>query len=457
MNPSWENRLFDHGLSPARVYIYSMSPEIRTDSLEIVPSSNPSSQIDMEDVSSFLRRDVLHPAKDKQEKFEVIDPEHVNSHTATDFFLHDEIVFADYLSEFHIQLPKLHNLSCRLKVITLKDTFVNSEGEPLTEAMFFSSCMRYPSQKDITAKATEKLLIKEDYKPFTQLDDESLMLPVELTISSTVDLSWTKGFSPLSEVKSLLPLTTEDVTNVDSCKNVINSDFKDKYMLNLETFECCETMSSLNENKNEANEFTADISDPVCCDIYRSVEVETPLTPLYTNCVEITLSTKELHMEELCPSSFDAILTGTTKDFLEFQIWQSENFYSFSSLRLGEPRIKEHAFHHKPASELIYLLNASPEELISTSVKSLWEEYMKIAALQIDLMEQLHLGHVETKESAAAKLEEFSPVTMVHLESKHDENEIHLYKLAAFLHLLVTIRDLLLMCDLDIAIGSFVM
>ncbi|XP_055488419.1 protein shortage in chiasmata 1 ortholog-like [Leucoraja erinacea] len=31
-------------------------------------------------------------------------------------------------------------------------------------------------------------------------------------------------------------------------------------------------------------------------------------------------------------------------------------------------------------------------------------------------MEQLHLGHIETKELPAAKFEEFSPVTMVHLE-----------------------------------------
>ncbi|XP_072113281.1 protein shortage in chiasmata 1 ortholog [Mobula birostris] len=260
-----------------RVYIYSMSPEIGTDSLEIVPSSNPSSQI-IEDVSSFLRRDVPHPAKDKQEKFQVIDLEHVNSQIATDF--------------------------------------------------------------------------------------------------------------------------------------------KGKYMLKLETFEYCENMSySLNENKIDANEFTTEVNNPVCCDIYRSVEIETPLTPPYSNYAEITLSTKELHVEGLCPSTFNAVLTGTTMDFLEFQIWQSENFYSsFPSLRLGEPQIKEHALHHKPVSELIYLLKASPEELVSAEVKSLWEEYMKIAALQIGVMEQLHLGHVETKASPATKLEEFSSVTTVHLE-----------------------------------------
>lgn len=54
-----------------------------------------------------------------------------------DIFLHDEIVFADYLSEFHKQLPNLHSLSCRLKIISLKDPLINSKGEPLTEEMFF--------------------------------------------------------------------------------------------------------------------------------------------------------------------------------------------------------------------------------------------------------------------------------------------------------------------------------
>ncbi|XP_055488418.1 uncharacterized protein LOC129695468 [Leucoraja erinacea] len=193
------------------------------ESLEIVPSSNPNSQNVAEEVSSLLRRDDLHLAKDEQDKFEVVDPEHVNTQTGTDIFLHDEIVFADYLSEFHKQLPNLHSLSCRLKIISLKDPLINSKGEPLTEEMFFSSCLLYPSKKDVTDRATEKLLIKEDYKPFPQLDDESLMPPLKLGISNAVDFSWNEGFSPLSEIKFILPLIPEDVTvNVDSCTNIVN-------------------------------------------------------------------------------------------------------------------------------------------------------------------------------------------------------------------------------------------
>ncbi|XP_069779148.1 protein shortage in chiasmata 1 ortholog [Narcine bancroftii] len=396
-----------------RVYIYFRPPQISTDNLEIVPSSNPNSQIDIEDMNSFLRRDVLHLTDDKQEKFEVIHPEHANPQTATDFFLHDEIVFPDYLSEFHKHMPKLHNLSSRLKTICMNGSFVNSQGEPLTEEMFFSSCMLYPSKKDITSEAPDNLLIKEDYKPLTKLDNEALLLPVELSISNIVDLSWITDFSPLSEVKYLFPLTTEDVSN----KNTVNTDFKDTFMVQLEIFECCATMNcSWNENKNDTNEFIEDISDPVCCNIYGNLEIETPLTLPCSNCVEITLSTKELHEEEFCPS-LDSIFTVVTKDFLEFQIWQSEKFYSsFSSLRFREPQIKDCAFHHKSSSELIYLLNASPEEQISATVKSLWEDYMKIAAIPRHATEQLHLGHVETKELPTANLEEFSPVSIINFE-----------------------------------------
>lgn len=48
-----------------------------------MPSSNPNSQNVAEEVSSLLRRDDLHLAKDEQDKFEVVDPEHVNTQTGT--------------------------------------------------------------------------------------------------------------------------------------------------------------------------------------------------------------------------------------------------------------------------------------------------------------------------------------------------------------------------------------
>ncbi|GCB77962.1 hypothetical protein scyTo_0015744 [Scyliorhinus torazame] len=177
-----------------------------------------------------------------------------------------------------------------------------------------------------------------------------------------------------------------------------------------------------------------------------------------------------------------------------------------------EPQIQEDTFHHKPASELIKLLRASPEGLMRSPVKGLWGDYMKVIAVQTDMVEQLDAGHDEIEE-LTAKLEEFLPVTIVQLENsqcqayclleatatpvlkhmkgfaihmaatgtfttlafdhtrfflkhqekvvsdaakkdKHDENEVQMYKNAAILHLLVTIRDLLLMCDLDTAIGD---
>ncbi|GCC29622.1 hypothetical protein chiPu_0008065 [Chiloscyllium punctatum] len=293
-------------------------------------------------------------------------------------------------------------------------------------------------------------------------------------MSSTIDLNWIKRTLPLSEIKDLLPLTTEDIMSIDSHKIVI---------------------------------------DDVCCEFFKNTEIETPLTPPYSSdCMEISLSTKELHTEELSPQKLNTVLSGAAKDFLEFRIWQSESFYgSVSSLRLGEPQIQKNAFQHKPVSELIELLNVSPEDLMTTPVKSLWGEYMKVTSILRDIVEQLHLGHDEVKEMLTAKLEEFSPVPMVQLEKsqrqayyllestaipvlkqlkgcaihisaetfttlsfdhtrfflkhqekvvsdsakqgKHDEIEIQLYKHAALLHLLVTIRDLLLMCDLDTAIA----
>uniref|UniRef100_UPI00398F58DB protein shortage in chiasmata 1 ortholog isoform X2 n=1 Tax=Pristiophorus japonicus TaxID=55135 RepID=UPI00398F58DB len=407
-----------------RVYIYSMASQIDGDSFEIVPSSNPNSQTDMEDMSSFLRKDVMQLANDEQEKFEVINLADVKSQPATDFFLHDEMVFADFLSEFCKLLPRLHNLNSRLKIYSLKDPFVNAEGEPLSERMFFRSCMLYPSEKDITAKATEMVLVEEDYKSFSQLDDESLMLPVELNIGNTVDLSWIKGTSPLPEMKALLPLKVEDVTGIDSHKAFVNNDFKAKFMLELEILELCGTLNHLlNKSNEDANESTVEVVETVCCDIFKYMEVETPLTPPYSpDCMEITLSTKELHMEELCPLKFDTILSGSRKDFLEFQIWQSEHYYRSSSfLRLEEPQIQEHAFHHKSISELTELLNASPEELMNSPVKRLWGEYMKVTMVQTDIVEQLHSGYDETNELLTAKLEEFLPITMVQLEKYSDK------------------------------------
>ncbi|XP_038660083.1 protein shortage in chiasmata 1 ortholog-like isoform X3 [Scyliorhinus canicula] len=404
-----------------RVGLHSVASQIVSDSLEIVPSSNPNSQTDTEDIFSLSRRDV-QLANGGQEKFEVTDPTDVKSQTETDFFLHDEMVFGDYLSKFQKQLPRLHDLCSRLKIYSLKDPFVNSEGEPLTEEMLFRSCMLYPSDEIFTGKTNEILDVEEDFKQFSQLDNESLMLPVELNIGNMVDLSWIECTSPLSEIKDLLPLTTEDVTSIDSPKAIENNDSKVKLMLELEIFESCRTMNYLlNENNEEVNESTIEAREPVCREFLKILEIETPLTPPHsTNSMEISLSTKELQKEELSPFKLDTILSGKTKDFLEFQIWQSENFYrSFSSLRLGEPQIQEDALHHESVSELIKLLKASPEELMRSPVKGLWGDYMKATAVQTDMVEQLDAGHDEVEE-LTAKLEEFLPVTIVQLEKCSD-------------------------------------
>ncbi|XP_048382727.2 protein shortage in chiasmata 1 ortholog-like [Stegostoma tigrinum] len=259
----------------------------------------------------------------------------MKSQTETDLFLHDEMVYGDYLSEFQKQLPRLHNLSSRLKIYSLKDPFVNSKGKPLTEEMFFRSHMLYSSEKSLIENTNEMLLIEEHHKQFSQLDDESLMLPVELNISNMVDLSWIKRTLPLSEIKDLLPLTTEDVMSFDSQHIITDNDFKIKLILELERFEFGQIDFLLNEDVNDS---AVEVNEPVCCDFFKNMEVETPLTPPYSSdCMEISLSTKELHTEELSPLKLNTVLSSTAKDFLEFRIWQSESFYrSVSSLRLGE-------------------------------------------------------------------------------------------------------------------------
>ncbi|XP_072447411.1 protein shortage in chiasmata 1 ortholog [Chiloscyllium punctatum] len=408
-----------------RVCIHSIACQIGNDGLEIVPSSNPSSQIDLEDMSTLLRRDIQNHAKDEQEIFEIINPTDMKSQTEP-----GKEIYCSYQARSGcggmsvVFFPETANEVWSPVYLTMVDKLglwrqkegpeqcpvsspirrykhkidpgrlphnddvqkVRSERRRST-VKSLRSYMLYPSEKDFNENTNEMFLIEEEYKQFSQLDDESLMLPVELNMSSTIDLNWIKRTLPLSEIKDLLPLTTEDIMSIDSHKIVI---------------------------------------DDVCCEFFKNTEIETPLTPPYSSdCMEISLSTKELHTEELSPQKLNTVLSGAAKDFLEFRIWQSESFYgSVSSLRLGEPQIQKNAFQHKPVSELIELLNVSPEDLMTTPVKSLWGEYMKVTSILRDIVEQLHLGHDEVKEMLTAKLEEFSPVPMVQLEKCTDNTAL---------------------------------
>ncbi|XP_030044730.1 protein shortage in chiasmata 1 ortholog-like, partial [Microcaecilia unicolor] len=106
---------------------------ISTKIVEVVPSSNPCSQADMEELCLLQN--------DWKEEYTHIDRfifgATEREAKAYEFYILDDFIFVDYLVEYRKQLPSLSTLMSRLRMFAVTDPLLNSKGEIFTEEDIF--------------------------------------------------------------------------------------------------------------------------------------------------------------------------------------------------------------------------------------------------------------------------------------------------------------------------------
>ncbi|XP_066567843.1 protein shortage in chiasmata 1 ortholog-like [Amia ocellicauda] len=106
--------------------------QVKGERVEVVLSSNPTSQADM-DLGEALW--LLGEAREKTG--DILQEESFSKSSWQDLFVQEDVVFADCLAKFRRQMPELYSLLARLRTVCVPDPLLNATGEPFREDMFF--------------------------------------------------------------------------------------------------------------------------------------------------------------------------------------------------------------------------------------------------------------------------------------------------------------------------------
>uniref|UniRef100_G3VBT4 Shortage in chiasmata 1 n=1 Tax=Sarcophilus harrisii TaxID=9305 RepID=G3VBT4_SARHA len=169
---------------------------------EVVPSSNPSSQTDIEKSFLFTPNEVFHRVT-YSETCPALQTTNQN------LYIDDEIIFINSLAEYKKQLPTVSTLLSRLKVFLLKDPCLDfKEQQMLMEADHFREYSSFQSNLEVHEKE-ELYMIKELFK-----DEKQFILQVKSELLKPVSLQERTDIQTISELKKSLKSAPEIIGHV---------------------------------------------------------------------------------------------------------------------------------------------------------------------------------------------------------------------------------------------------
>uniref|UniRef100_A0A2K5CZS4 Shortage in chiasmata 1 n=1 Tax=Aotus nancymaae TaxID=37293 RepID=A0A2K5CZS4_AOTNA len=245
--------------------ITRMVTQINCEFDEVVPSSNPDSQIEVEEASLYTHMDyneVFTPVS-CSEKCSALRKQN------KDLFIDDEeILFVNNRNH----LPTLHTLLSRLKLFFVKDPLLDFKGQIFTAANFFRGC--FSLQEDLEVFGKEDFCMdKENFcqekledtihsiKPSRFLIEYDFLIPP--SHKQEIDIP------SLSELKESLNLVPEIITYVDEIEKLFKRDLTNKHGI--------EDIGDIKFSSTEILTIQSQ-SEPEKCS--KPGELEMPLTPL---------------------------------------------------------------------------------------------------------------------------------------------------------------------------------
>ncbi|XP_032775584.1 protein shortage in chiasmata 1 ortholog isoform X2 [Strigops habroptila] len=255
--------------------------------IEFIPSSNPSSQTDTEEL--FLLTKDASKEESTQEKCLKTDYDTEYKEQWQDLYMEEELFFIDNLENYRKKLPSSSVLLSRLHFFLVKDPLLDSEGQSLTEENVFRECLTFQNETEMEESKKELQGIKENFCTVSVKDEEYFMLPIELEFCTPSNgRSDSVNIPSYFELKELLNLAPETMADEDMCKEVIK---EAKYIP------------------------------------YLKDEMEVPLSPpcrqqrSWVNFLATGLQ------EEPIPLSGNSILiTEPSREYLQSLVWQSEKY-----------------------------------------------------------------------------------------------------------------------------------
>ncbi|NXM36361.1 SHOC1 protein, partial [Oxyruncus cristatus] len=327
---------------------------------------------------------------------------------SSDLHLEEEFVFVDNLENFRKKLPTLCTLLSRLQFFFVKDPFLDSEGQILTEENIFRECLIFQNEMKMEESENELQEIKENFCTISIKEEEYFMLPVELEFSKPSNgRSDSVKVPSYSELKELLNLASDTMADEDLCKEVIKEHLEAEVAYKVEISKYCPTPQEVcSSNSTSMLEF---------CE---SDEMEVPLTPpCRQQSSWVNFLCRGLQ-EELLPLSGNSILvTGPSREYLDSLVWQSEKYRdNMSSLLLVEHQTVNLVPRHHSLTELQEMLPVEIEAPMLSSLEKCWWLHLGLKPAASEILEQLHMDDSKANSLIPTEIEKFTQFTSYQLE-----------------------------------------
>ncbi|XP_064294842.1 protein shortage in chiasmata 1 ortholog [Phalacrocorax carbo] len=394
--------------------ISSVEIHISNELTEIIPSSNPCSQADIEGPFLFMKN--VSKEESTQDKY-------LKTSYATEFkeqwqdlYMEEELVFIDNLENFRKKLPTSSVLLSRLQFFSVKDPLLDSEGQSLTEENIFRECLTFQNEMEVQESKKELQGIREKFCTISVKDEEYFMLPVESEFCKPNNgRSHSVNIPSYLELRELLNLAPETMADEDMGKEVIKEDLKAEITYEIEISRYCPIPQEVcSSNSRSMLEFC----EPAKCVPYLKDKMEVPLTPpcrqqrSWDNFLCTGLQ------EEPIPLSGNSILiTEPSREYLECLVWQSEKYRdNTNSLLLVEHQTVESVCQHHLLAELKELLPFEVEAPVLSSLEEGWWLPLGLNPVSIETLEQLNTDASKANNLLPTEVETFTGFTSYQLE-----------------------------------------
>ncbi|KAM6187508.1 protein shortage in chiasmata 1 ortholog [Sarcoramphus papa] len=353
---------------------------ISNELIEVIPSSNPSSQTDVEGPFLFMKN--VFKEESTQDKYLKTDYATEFKEQWQDLCMEEELVFTDNLENFRKKLPTSSVLLSRLQFFLVKDPLLDSEGQNLTEENIFRECLTFQNEMEMKESKKELQRIKENFCTISIKDEEYFMLPVELEFSKpSNDRSDSVKIPSYLELKELLNLAPETMADEDMCKEVIKEG-EAKYVP------------------------------------YLKDEMEVPLTP---PCRQqrswVNFLCTGLQEEPILLSGNSILITEASREYLESLVWQSEKYRdNMNSLLLVEHQTVKLAYQRHSLTELKEMLPVEVEAPMLSSLEEGWWLHLGLNPVSIETLEQLNMDASNANSLLPTEVETFTRFTSYQLE-----------------------------------------
>ncbi|NWU29930.1 SHOC1 protein, partial [Dyaphorophyia castanea] len=386
--------------------IFSVEFQTSNDIIEVIPSSNPCSEIDTEE--PFLLMKSVFKEDSTQDKYLKIYYATEFKEPWQDLCLEEEFVFTDNLENFRKKMPALSILLSRLQFFLVKDPILDCEGQILTAENIFRECLTFQNEMKMEESQNELQGIKENFSTISIKDEEYFLLPVELEFgkpnNGRSDCVKIPSYLELKEVLNLAPVTVDDE---DLCKQVIREDLKADITYKIEISKYCAIPQEVcSSNSTSMVEF---------CE---SGEIEVPLTP---PCRQqrswVNFLCRGLQEEPISLSGNSILIAEPSREFLESLVWQLEKYRdNMSSLLLVEHPVVNLAHQRHSLTELQKKLLVEVKAPMLSSLEEGWWLHMGLNPAAVEILEQLNTDGSNANSLLPTEVETFTQFTSYQLE-----------------------------------------